>query len=76
MKNFLSSTKSKIIAGAVTLALIAGVVVLIILLNTGYRSIRVADLTGTSRVTSLLSVSDAFKGQNLVSGDKAEVLEK
>ncbi len=76
MKNFLSSTKGKIIAGAVTLALIVGVVVLIILLNTGYRSIRVADLTGTSRVTSMLSVSDAFKGQNLVSGDNVEVLEK
>ncbi len=76
MKNFLSSTKGKIIAGAVTLALIAGVVVLIILLNTGYRNIRIADLTGTSRVTSLLSVSDAFKGQNLVSGDNVEVLEK
>ena len=76
MKNFLSSTKGKIIAGAVTLALIAGVVVLIVLLNTGYRNIRVADLTGTSRVTSMLSVSDAFKGQNLVSGDNVEVLEK
>ncbi|MCI7691927.1 MAG: leucine-rich repeat protein [Oscillospiraceae bacterium] len=76
MKNFLSTTKGKIIAGAVTLALIAGVVVLIILLNTGYRDIRVADLTGTSRVTSILSVSDAYKGQNLVSGDNVEVLEK
>ena len=76
MKNFLSSTKSKIIAGAVTLALIAGVVVLIILLNTGYRSIRVADLTGTSRVTSLLNVSDAFRGQNLKSGESVDVFEK
>ena len=76
MKNFLSSTKGKIIAGAVTLLLIAGVVVLIILLNTGYRNIRVADLTGTSRVTSMLSVSDVFKGQNLVSGDNVEVFEK
>ena len=76
MKNFLSTTKGKIIAGAVTLLLIAGVIVLIILLNTGYRIIRVADLTGTSRVTSMLSVSDAFKGQNLVSGDNVEVLEK
>ena len=76
MKNFLSTTKGKIIAGAVTLALIAGVIVLIILLNTGYRNIRVDDLTGTSRVTSMLSVSDAFKGQNLVSGDNVEVLEK
>ena len=76
MKKFLSSTKGKIIAGAVTLAVIAGVIVLIILLNTGYRNIRVADLTGTSRVTSMLSVSDAFKGQNLVSGDNVEVFEK
>ncbi|MBP1562519.1 MAG: leucine-rich repeat protein [Oscillospiraceae bacterium] len=76
MKNFLSTTKGKIIAGAVTLALIAGVIVLIILLNMGYRNIRVADLTGTSRVTSMLSVSDAFKGQNLVSGDNVEVFEK
>ena len=76
MKNFLSSTKGKIIAGAVTLLLIAGVIVLIILLNTGYRNIRVADLTGTSRVTSLLNVSDAYKGQNLVSGDNVEVFEK
>ena len=76
MKNFLSSTKGKIIAGAVTLAVIAGVVVLIVLLNTGYRNIRVADLTGTSRVTSLLSVSDAFKGQNLKSGESVEVFEK
>ena len=76
MKNFLSSTKGKIIAGAATLAVIAAVVVTVILLNTGYRSIRVADLTGTSKVTSGLSVADAFKGQNLVSGDKVEVFEK
>ena len=76
MKNFLSSTKGKIIAGAVTLALIAGVVVLIILLNTGYRNICVADLTGTSRVTSMLSVSEAFTGQNLVNGYNVEVFEK
>ncbi|MCI7758456.1 MAG: hypothetical protein MSH49_00325 [[Eubacterium] saphenum] len=33
MKNFLSSTKGKIIAGAVTLAVIAGVVALIVLLR-------------------------------------------
>ncbi|MBP1563195.1 MAG: leucine-rich repeat protein [Oscillospiraceae bacterium] len=76
MKSFLSSKKGKIIAGAVTLALIAGVVVLIILLNTGYRNICVKDLTGTSKVTAGLSVSDAFKGQNLVSGNKVEVFGK
>ncbi len=76
MKNFLSSTKGKIIAGAVTLAVIAGVVVLIILLNTGYRNIRVENLSGTTKVTSLMSISDAFKGQNLISGDKVEVFEK
>ncbi len=76
MKNFLSSTKGKIIAGAVTLAVIAGVVVLIILLNTGYRNICVENLSGTTKVTSLMSISDAFKGQNLISGDKVEVFEK
>lgn len=76
MKNFLLSTKGKIIAGAATLAVIAAVVVTVILLNTGYRNIRVEDLTGTSQVTSLLSVSDAFKGQNLKSGENVEVFEK
>ena len=75
MKNFLSSTKGKIIAGGVTLAVIATVVVTVILLNTGYRNIRVDDLKGTSKVTSGLSVADAFKGQNLKSGESVEVFE-
>lgn len=62
MKTFLSSTKGKIIAGAVTLAVIAGVIVLIVLLNTGYRNIRIDDLYGTSKVTSVTGVIDAFRG--------------
>lgn len=70
MKNFLSSTKGKIIAGAVTLAVIAAAVVTVILLNTGYRNIRVEDLNGASKVTSVNGVIDAFKGQNLKSGEK------
>lgn len=76
MKNFLSSTKGKIIAGAATLVVIAAVIVTVILLNTGYRNIRVEDLNGTSKVTSGVSVNDAFKGQNLKSGEKVEVFEQ
>ena len=75
MKNFLSSTKGKIIAGAATLVVIAAVIVTVIMLNTGYRNIRVEDLDGTSKVTSSGIVSDAFKGQNLKSGDKVSVRE-
>ena len=75
MKNFLSSTKGKIIAGAATLAVIAAAIVTVILLNTGYRSIRVEDFSGTSKVSSADGVVDAFKGQNLKSGDKVSVRE-
>lgn len=75
MKNFLSSTKGKIIAGAATLAVIAAAIVTVILLNTGYRNIRVEDLSGTSKVSSADGVVDAFKGQNLKSGDKVSVRE-
>lgn len=76
MKHFLSSTKGKIIAGAATLAVIAAAIVTVILLNTGYRNIRVEDLSGTSKVTSGVSVNDAFKGQNLKSGESVEVFER
>lgn len=76
MKSFLSSTKGKIIAGAVTLVVIAAAIVTVILLNTGYRSIRVEDTSGTSKVTSENGVIDAFKGQNLKSGDKVSVREQ
>ena len=75
MKNFISSTKGKIIAGAATLAVIAAAIVTVILLNTGYRSIRVEDFSGTSKVSSADGVVDAFKGQNLKSGDKVSVRE-
>lgn len=76
MKNFLSSLKGKIIAGAVTLLVIAAAVATVILLNTGYRNIRIEDLNGTTKVTSTTGVIDAFKGQNLKSGDNVAVGEK
>lgn len=75
MKNFLSSTKGKIIAGAATLVVIAAVVVVVILLNTGYRSIRVEDLDGTTKVTADSGVIEAFEGQNLKDGYKVRVME-
>ncbi len=73
MKTFLSTVKGKIIAGAVTLAVIAAAVVVIVLLNTGYRTISVDDLTGVTTITAGGSVSEAFKGQNLKSGCKVFV---
>ncbi len=76
MKKFLSTTKGKIIAGAVTFVVIAAAIVLIVLLNTGYRSIQVADLNGTTKITSGLMVSEAFKGQNLQSNTSVSVSEK
>lgn len=44
MKDYLLSTKGKIIAGAATFVVIAAVVIVVILLNTGYRSICVEGL--------------------------------
>ncbi len=68
MKNFLSTVKGKVIAGAITFAVIAAAVVVIVLLNTGYRTISVDDLTGVTKITAGKSVSEAFKRQNLKSG--------
>lgn len=76
MKNFLTSTKGKIIAGAATLVVIAAAVITVILLNRGYRNIRVVDLSGTTKVSSGASVSEAFEGRNLKNGDKVSVGEK
>lgn len=71
MKNFLKSTKGKIIAGGITLAVVAVAVVIIILMNRGYRSIKVDDLNGTT----IVSGREAFKGQNLKNGDDVSVSE-
>ncbi len=73
MKKFLSTVKGKVIAGAVTLAVIAAAVFTIVLLNIGYRTISVDDLTGVTTITAGESVSEAFKGQNLRSGCKVFV---
>lgn len=60
----------------VTLAATAVAVVSVIMLNTSNRSIRVEILDGKSKVTSVSEVIDAFKEQNLQSGDKVKVLEE
>ncbi|MDE5576944.1 MAG: FecR domain-containing protein [Oscillospiraceae bacterium] len=73
MKNSFSTLKGKIIAGAVTLAIIAAAVVIVISLNKGYRTVRVDELTGVTTVTARDAVSEAFKGQNLKSGDAVAV---
>ncbi len=73
MKSFLSSTKGKVIAAGITVLLIAAVVLLIVLNSTGYRSIQIADLNGTTKITAGLSVTEAVKGQNLRSGNAVSV---
>ena len=73
MKNSFATLKGKIIAGAVTLAIIAAAVVIGISLNKGYRTVRVDELTGVTMVTARDAVSEAFKGQNLKSGDAVAV---
>lgn len=45
-----------------TYFIIAAVVVTVVLLNTGYRNIRIDDLYGTSKVTSVTGVINAFRG--------------
>ena len=59
MKNSFSTLKGKIIAGAVTLAIIAAAVVIVISLNKGYRTVRVDELTGVTKVTARDDVSEA-----------------
>lgn len=73
MKNFLSSTTGKIIAGVATLAAVAAIVTVVVLLNAGYRTIRVDDLVGTTVISKGSSLTEAVKGQNLKSGCDVEV---
>jgi len=73
MKSFLTTTKGKIIAGIGTAAVVAVVVVAIIMANSGYRTIAVEELNGTTSVTNNGSTSDAYVGQHLKSGDDVSV---
>lgn len=73
MKNFLSSTMGKVIAGVATLAAVAAIVTVVVLINMGYRTIRVDDLVGTTVISKGSSFTEAVMGQNLKSGCDVEV---
>lgn len=73
MKSFLTTTKGKVIAGILTVAVVAAVIVAVIFMNSGYRTIAVEALNGTTSVTNSGSTSDAYVGQHLQSGDDVSV---
>lgn len=73
MKSFLTTTKGKAIAGIGTLAVIGIIVAIILLANSGYRTIAVEELNGTTTVTNSGVSSDAYIGQHLKSGDDVSV---
>lgn len=71
MKDFLTSTKGKIIAGCGTLAVIAAIVV--IALSGGYRTIVVQDLNGVTSIINNGKSSEAYKGLHFKDGDDVTV---
>lgn len=73
MKTFLTTMKGKIIAGVATLGVIGTVVVVILVLNSGYRTIAVEQLNGITQVINAGAVTDAYVGQHLKSGDDVTV---
>ncbi|MDO4965396.1 MAG: FecR family protein [Lachnospiraceae bacterium] len=73
MKTFLTTAKGKIIAGVGTAAVVAAGVIAAIVLNSGYRTIVVNELNGTTNIVNETKESEAFLGQHLVSGDDVTV---
>jgi len=73
MKTFLSTVKGKIVAALITTALVVAVIVAIVLMNSGYRTIAVEEINGSSVVVNEGVSKDAFVGQHLKSGDDVTV---
>ena len=78
MKAFLSSLKGKIIAGIISgTVVVAGIVIAVVVLTGGHRSISVDRTTGQTIIKNESNgTKDAYKGMNLVSGDDVSVQEK
>lgn len=76
MKGFLTTTKGKVVAGIITIVVVGAIIVGFMLNNSGYRTIAVEDLNGTTTVENNGSKADAYIGQHLESGDDVNVLEK
>lgn len=73
MREFLTTLKGKVIAGIVTVCVVAAVVVGIIITNSGYRTIVVDELNGITNIINNSKNSEAFVGQHLESGDDVTV---
>ncbi|MCQ2499535.1 MAG: FecR family protein [Lachnospiraceae bacterium] len=73
MKTFLSTMKGRIIAGVVTLGVIGAVIVAVIMMNSGYRTIAVEDLNNTTTVVNSGNSTAAYVGQHLKGGDDVTV---
>ena len=73
MREFLTTLKGKVIAGIVTVCVVAAVAVGIIITNSGYRTIVVDELNGITNIINNSKNSEAFVGQHLKSGDDVTV---
>lgn len=73
MKDFLTSTKGKLIAGLITVAVVVGVALAILMSNRGYRLIIVNELTGITKVSNGSKENEAYKGERLEPGDVVSV---
>ena len=77
MKNFLKTTKGKVVAGvsgAATVAVVAVIIVLFVLGDKGYRTVSLEELNGTTIVTTDgTKEKEAYKGMHLYSGDDVKV---
>ena len=73
MKTFLTTLKGKIVAGAVTAAIIGVIVIAVLIISRGYRTIAVESLNGKTVIINNQSSVEAYIGQHLKSGDDVTV---
>lgn len=76
MKTFFKSTKGKIIAGASGAAVVGAIITIVIILNSGFRTILVQAFNGAVTVTNEANTLNAFEGQKLKDGDEVDVPSK
>ena len=72
-KEFIGTTKGKVIAGGAGTAVAVGIAVAVMLQGEGYRSISVDDVRGTVDVVGETNNGQAYKGERLYSGDDVDV---
>lgn len=73
MKTFLTTLKGKLIAGVSTLGAVGAIVAAVVIINSGYRTIVVDELSGTTVIKNSAGESNAYESQHLQTGDDATV---